>query len=173
MFPLGCRYILTRFCVVYKSILWWNCNKIMFLTVFEQFLVNFGLREGYMAPRGTPYLVEGLKKPQKWTALVAYVILDTKIFIQLQKLRKLWIKIKRRMKLWLLNHAFLKFFPLNRTRWGSYRHPLHALSSSKEGPWTLLSIALLGARIGHRLVHYPIAKICQKIACPHRNRSGN
>ena len=68
---------------------------------------------------------------------------------------------------------FLKFCTLDRARWGSYRYPLHALSSSKEGPWTLLSIALLGARIGHRLVHYPIAKICQKIACPHRNRSGN
>ena len=37
----------------------------MFLTVFDQFLVNFGLREVYMAPRGTPDLVEGLKKPQK------------------------------------------------------------------------------------------------------------
>ena len=111
-----------------------------------------------------------LQNRQKWTALVPYIILDTKIFIQLQKSRKLWIKIKRRMKLWLLNHAFLKFFPLNRTRWGSYRHPLHALSSSKEGPWTLLSIALLGARIGHRLAHYPIAQRCQKIACPHGYR---
>ena len=66
----------------------------MFLTVFDKFLVSFGLREVYMAPRGTPDLVEGLKKPQKWTALVAYVILDTKFFIQLQKLRKLRINTK-------------------------------------------------------------------------------
>ena len=66
----------------------------MFLTVFDQFLVSFGLREVYIAPRGTPDLVEGLKKPQKWTALVAYVILDTKIFIQLQKLEKLWTNEK-------------------------------------------------------------------------------
>ena len=66
----------------------------MFLTVFDQFLISFGLREVYMAPRGTPDLVEGLKKPQKWTALVAYVILDTKFFIQLQKLEKLWTNEK-------------------------------------------------------------------------------
>ena len=65
---------------------------------------------------------------------------------------------------------FLKFFALNRTRWGSYRYPLHALSSSKEGPWTLLSIALLGARIGHRRAHYPVAQICQKIVCHNGNR---
>ena len=68
--------------------------KLCFQPLFDQFLVSFGLREVYIAPRGTPNVVEGLKKPQKWTALVAYVILDTKIFIQLQKLRKLWINRK-------------------------------------------------------------------------------
>ena len=36
----------------------------MFLIVFDQFLVSFGLREVYMAPRGTPDLVEGLKTPR-------------------------------------------------------------------------------------------------------------
>ena len=35
----------------------------MFLTVFDQFLVSFGLREVYMAPGGTPDLVEVLKNP--------------------------------------------------------------------------------------------------------------
>ena len=67
----------------------------MFLTVFDQFLVSFGLREVYMAPRGTPDLVEGLKKPQKWRDLGQYVFLDTKFFIQLQKLRKLWTNEKK------------------------------------------------------------------------------
>ena len=68
--------------------------ELCFWPFFDQFWVSFGLREVYIAPRGTPDLAEGLKKPQKWTALVAYVILDTKFFIQLQKLRKLWTNEK-------------------------------------------------------------------------------
>ena len=72
----------------------WDCGFDRFWTVFDQFLISFGLWEVYIAPRGTPDLVEELQNPQKWTALVAYVILDTKFFIQLQKLRKLWTNRK-------------------------------------------------------------------------------
>ena len=59
----------------------------------------------------------------------------------------------------LLHVVFRQLFELRPARWGSCSCPINILSSGKESPRALLSIALLSASIGHREVLHPLVRI--------------